>query len=114
MNAVVLCVHQIDAAYWHEWNLFRLPGGNQLNLILNLLIIASVFYAYRHVLSGSPTWRRGHAYLAFLGLLTLSLHSLFFYMGHEEFLQPMSLALIAATALLSLAQIVLLRKTLPA
>lgn len=35
LNSTVLFTHQIDAAYWHEWNLFHLPGGNQLNLILN-------------------------------------------------------------------------------
>jgi uncharacterized protein DUF6713 len=33
LNSTVLLTHQIDAAYWHEWNLFLLPGGNQLNLI---------------------------------------------------------------------------------
>jgi hypothetical protein len=28
-NAVVLLTHQIDAAFWHEWVLFGLPGGIQ-------------------------------------------------------------------------------------
>ncbi|MCU6500248.1 hypothetical protein LPN04_20855 [Rugamonas sp. A1-17] len=40
LNAAVLATHQIDAAYWHEWELFRIPGGNQINLLLNLPIIA--------------------------------------------------------------------------
>ncbi len=38
-NATVLITHQIDAAYWHEWDLFRIPGWNQVNLILNIPII---------------------------------------------------------------------------
>ncbi len=50
----VLLTHQIDAAYWHEWNLFHLPGGNQLNLILNLPIIALALLAFLQVATRSP------------------------------------------------------------
>jgi hypothetical protein len=28
-NAAVLLVHQMDAAYWHEWVLFRMLGGSR-------------------------------------------------------------------------------------
>jgi hypothetical protein len=27
LNTVVLIIHEIDSAYWKEWELFRLPGG---------------------------------------------------------------------------------------
>jgi hypothetical protein len=33
-NATLLCVHEIDSAYWHEWSLFGIPGGIQLFLTL--------------------------------------------------------------------------------
>lgn len=49
LNATVLVVHQIDAAFWHEWELFHLPGGNQVNLLLNLPIIALVLFAQGQV-----------------------------------------------------------------
>jgi len=26
-NAVLLINHEIDSAYWKEWELFKLPGG---------------------------------------------------------------------------------------
>ena len=26
-NAVLLISHEIDSAYWKEWDLFKLPGG---------------------------------------------------------------------------------------
>ncbi len=29
LNVTVLLVHQIDAAYWHEWELFRIPGATR-------------------------------------------------------------------------------------
>lgn len=109
LNSTVLLTHQIDAAYWHEWNLFHLPGGNQLNLILNLPIIALLLLAFLQVATHSPRQRLCHQFLAGLGLLTVAIHSGFFLAGHKEFLQPMSLLLLAATLMLSMAQL----KTLP-
>ena len=31
VNSVLLIVHEIDSAYWEEWNLFRLPGGGEMS-----------------------------------------------------------------------------------
>ena len=108
LNSTVLFTHQIDAAYWHEWNLFHLPGGNQLNLILNLPIIALVLLAFLQVATHSPHQRLSHQFLAGLGLLTVAIHSGFFLTGHPEFQQPMSLLLLAATLILSVVQLVAL------
>ncbi|MBT9513662.1 MAG: hypothetical protein IV104_15090 [Acidovorax sp.] len=109
-NATVLVTHQIDAAYWHEWELFHIPGGNQVNLLLNLPIIALVLYAQAQVARGE-----GPAALAFyklmpcLGALTVAIHGLFFALGHEAFAQPVSLGLLAGTAVLSCMQLTALR-----
>jgi Ca2+/Na+ antiporter len=105
LNSTVLFTHQIDAAYWHEWNLFHLPGGNQLNLILNLPIIALVLLAFLQVATRSPHQRLCHQFLASLGLLTIAIHSSFLLAGHPEFLQPVSLLLLAATLILSIVQL---------
>lgn len=32
---LALIVHQIDAAYWHEWEMFAVPGGTQGFLVFN-------------------------------------------------------------------------------
>ncbi len=29
-NILMLIVHEIDSAYWEEWKLFRLPGGESV------------------------------------------------------------------------------------
>ena len=34
-NALTLIVHEIDSAYWKEWDLFRLPGGEAGFLLLH-------------------------------------------------------------------------------
>jgi len=43
-NAVVLINHEIDSAYWKEWELFRLPGGITGILILHFPLLLFVLY----------------------------------------------------------------------
>jgi len=109
INATVLITHQIDAAYWHEWELFHLPGGNQLNLLLNLPIIALVLYAQGRVAINKKASVFYYKLIAFLGFLTVVIHCAFVIAGNEAFMQPMSIALLIATSLLSGTQLLLLR-----
>ena len=109
LNAAALITHQIDAAYWHEWELFRIPGGNQINLLLNLPIIALVLYAHGQVRANAGHAVRCYQLMMFLGLLTVAIHSAFFAFGAQAFVQPMSIALLAATFALSITQLLLLR-----
>ena len=48
-NAVLLVVHEIDSAYWHEWSLLGLPGGIQFFLVLHLPLLAIVLWGFRQV-----------------------------------------------------------------
>lgn len=108
-NATVLLVHQIDAAYWHEWDLFGIPGGNQVNLALNLPIVALVLYAVARATTATVAGQRWALLIAGLGYLTAAIHLGFFMAGHEQFRQPMSIALLAATTVLSTLQLTLTR-----
>ena len=109
LNATVLITHQIDAAYWHEWEMFHIPGGNQVNLLLNLPIIALVLYTQAQVSAATPKSHACYLLIAGLGYLTVLIHTGFFLAGSEEFLQPMSIALLLATTVLSTAQLLALR-----
>jgi hypothetical protein len=107
-NAVVLLVHQMDAAYWQEWQLFHLPGGLSLFLALNVPIVLLVLAGY-----GAVVARRSSAVayswgLAAAGLFAVAFHAAYLLAGHTAFRAPASLALLADTALLSGAQAVLL------
>lgn len=108
-NATVLITHQIDAAYWHEWDLFRIPGGNQVNLILNIPIIALVLYSHARVVRNIKTGLYFYRLLSILGFLTIAIHSFFFLVGSDYFAQPMSIALLVATFILSTWQLFALR-----
>ncbi len=37
LNLAFVLIHQVDGAYWREWEMFRLPGGIQLNNFINVL-----------------------------------------------------------------------------
>lgn len=110
VNATVLLTHQMDAAYWREWDLFGLPGGVQLYLVLNLPIVALILYGARALALG----RGAGVIISWLvvasGFIAVGLHAYFLLRGHEEFRLPVSLGLLAATSVLSVAQaLVLLR-----
>ena len=104
LNATVLLTHQIDAAYWHEWEMFRIPGGNQVNLLLNLPIVAFVLWVQAQVAAESRRARTLYLCVAALGGLTVVIHGGFMAMGHAAFVQPTSIGLLVATLLLSLGQ----------
>ncbi|HAT33737.1 MAG TPA: hypothetical protein DCW29_23710 [Janthinobacterium sp.] len=108
-NATVLITHQIDAAYWHEWELFFIPGGNQVNLLLNIPIIALVLYAHSRFIASASTGLAFYKLLAGLGFLTVGIHAFFFARGGESFNQAMSLALLVATFVFSSWQLLALR-----
>jgi hypothetical protein len=108
-NATILITHQIDAAYWHEWELFFIPGGNQVNLLLNVPIIGLVMYSQSRFIANMHTGVFFYKLLAALGFLTVGIHSFFFLRGSESFMQPMSIALLLATFTLSSWQLVALR-----
>lgn len=108
-NATVLVTHQIDAAYWHEWELFFIPGGNQVNLLLNIPIIALVMYSHSRVVSNIHTGLAFYKLLAALGFLTVGIHAFFFLCGSESFNQPVSVALLVAAFVLSVWQLIALR-----
>ena len=110
-NATVLITHQIDAAFWHEWELFRIPGDNQVNLLLNIPIIALVLYAHSRVVANLHTGVFFYKLLAALGFLTCAIHSGFLLVGSESFVQPMSIALLVATFILSAWQLLALQSS---
>lgn len=69
-NASVLITHQINAVYWHEWELLLIPGGNQVNGLLNIPIIGWSMYTHSLVVTNMKTDMPLYKLLAWLGLLT--------------------------------------------
>ena len=89
-----LILHQIDAAYWKEWEMFHLPGGVQGFLVFNLAAIALVLAGYRHVLLATARAPLYACVCAALGVGTFLVHAGFALAGLEQFHLPLSMAII--------------------
>jgi len=91
----LLIVHQIDAAYWQEWTMFNLPGGIQVYLLFNIIIIPIILLGFKNVILKKSS-AIGFSYLcASLGLITFIIHSVFLILEYHQFTLPLSLLIIA-------------------
>ena len=104
-NVTVLIAHEIDSAYWHEWQLFHLPGGIQLFLFLHLLLLSLVLYGYREVCRRGRRAKLASLGLAGVGIFAALLHGAFMLAGDTAFALPMSQFLLLATFVVSLYQL---------
>lgn len=109
-NASVLLTHQIDAAYWHEWELFGLPGGAPLFVATNVPIVFLVVWGAWTLALGRRAGIVMSWVLASSGAIAVLLHALFLLRGQAPFRAPVSIALLAATLVISGAQAIALTR----
>ncbi|KAA9001498.1 hypothetical protein FJU31_05925 [Stenotrophomonas cyclobalanopsidis] len=91
-----LILHQIDAAFWHEWDMFRVPGGVQGFLVFNLVAVGGLLHGYRQVALAKRSARTYAIICGITGMATAGIHVLFAAAGREEFHLPLSIAALAA------------------
>jgi hypothetical protein len=104
LNAVVLINHEIDSAYWKEWDLFRLPGGITGFLLLHFPLLLFVLYGLVLVRQGSGAGLVFSMILALAGIFAFGIHMWFIRQGRKEFTTPMSRTILVATLVLSVVQ----------
>ncbi len=107
LTLTLLVTHQIDAAYWHEWEMFLLPGGIQFFDLFNLGIIPILLIGYKAVILRTS---RGYYYswlLAGLGILTALIHSGFYLHGYRQFTLLVSALIIVLCAVSGIIQMIL-------
>ena len=105
INSVLLINHEIDSAYWKEWNLFGLPGGITGFLLIHFPMIFLVLYGLVLVFQHSFAGLIFSLVLALAGIATFTIHISFIKKGRNEFRTPLSLFILTATLVVSLVQI---------
>jgi len=105
INAVLLINHEIDSAYWKEWNLFKVPGEITGFLIVHFPLLFLVLYGLIKVYQQSFTGLIFSIFLGISGLFAFSAHMYFIKKGHDEFKIPISLFILIFTLILSLIQL---------
>lgn len=103
-NFALLFTHEIDSAFWREWELFGVPGGIQSFLLLNFLLLLLALYGFKQLLGGAKSGHGFSLLLAGAGVFAFSVHSCFILRGHKEFTLPASSILLMFILITSLLQ----------
>ena len=104
VNAVLLITHEIDSAYWKEWELFKLPGGSTGFVLLHLPLVFLILWGLVLVFQRSLAGLALSLILSLGGIFAFTIHTMFIKKGRNEFNVPVSLFLLMATLLVSLVQ----------
>jgi hypothetical protein len=110
----LLFTHEIDSAFWKEWELFGIPGGIQGFLVLNFLLLVIALYGFKQVVLGAKSAFAFSLLLSAAGVFAFCIHTYFILTGHPEFTLPVSLAILVLILVVSLAQAVVAFKELRA
>lgn len=105
-NAVLLIDHEIDSAYWKEWDLFGLKGGVVGFLLLHLPLLGAILYGLVLIEQQALAGLILSLLLCLGGLFAFSIHTYFLRRGRSEFKTPISQLLLVATLLVSAVQVV--------
>ena len=106
VNAVVLICHEIDSAYWREWEMFNLPGGAGFYVFLHFPLVFVVLYGLVLVREGATAGLVISLLLAASGIFAFVIHMVFIARGNHQFKTAMSLFILLATLFASLGQAV--------
>lgn len=104
INSILLLNHEIDSAYWKEWELFKLPGGINGFLIIHFPLLFFVLYGLVLVRQGSIAGLICSLVLSGGGLFAFGIHSFFIKKGHRQFTTPLSRLILTATMITSILQ----------
>ena len=104
-NAVLLINHELDSAYWREWDMMGLPGGIGFFLLLHLPLFGLVLWGLVLLARGQTTGLYYSAAVGLVGLVACAVHGAFLLRGRPEFKTFPSLALLAAVLVVSTVQL---------
>jgi hypothetical protein len=104
-NLALLATHQADAAYWHEWDVFGVPGGLPFFLLFNVAAVALLGTGLVRVAEGAPSGRGFAILCGGVGLFTCALHAVFLWIDRTAFWTAESLGVLLGVWLTSIAQL---------
>ncbi len=106
-NAVLLINHEIDSAYWKEWELIGLGGGITLFLVLHFPMIALVLYGLVEMHQRTFAGLVVSLVMSAIGIIAFSLHVYFLARGREQFRKAISIIILTLTLAVSAFQMVI-------
>ena len=110
INLALLATHQADAAYQHEWLLFQVPGGIHSFLAFNLVAVFLLALGLIHVANRTRFENLSVYGISGVGVFTFLIHILFIGLGHLEFRDPLSFAILILILIVSIVQPLVARR----
>jgi len=104
-NSVLLINHEIDSAFWKEWELFKLPGGITGFLVIHFPLLFFVLYGLILISEHSFIGLIFSVLLSFGGIFAFTIHTYFIKKGRNEFKKPVSQFILFATLIVSVVQL---------
>ena len=105
INATLLINHEIDSAYWKEWELFKLPGGITGFLLIHFVLLFVILYGLVLVARHSMAGLIVSVILCLGGIFAFSIHTYFLKKGRSEFDSPISKFILVAMLIVSVVQL---------
>ncbi len=99
LELALLFAHEVDAAYWREWELFGLGGDIQPFALAHIPLLLGGLWGYGALAEGRRGGRAASALVGAAGILAAAIHGFFLIRGHPSFRVPGSLAILAGGAL---------------
>ncbi|MBI4774503.1 MAG: hypothetical protein HY788_10045 [Deltaproteobacteria bacterium] len=106
INAVLLINHEIDSAYWKEWELFGLPGGEAGFLLMHFPLLLFILYGLVLVSRASVAGLVFSLILSFGGLFAFGIHTHFLVKERPEFDTAISKLILLSILNVSIVQLV--------
>jgi hypothetical protein len=103
-NAVLLINHEIDSAYWKEWEMFRFPGEITGFLLLHFPLLFFILYGLVLLVRQSAAGLVFSFILCVGGMFAFVIHTIFLRQGGTEFDKPISKVILVLTLFVSIIQ----------
>jgi hypothetical protein len=104
LNAAIIITHEIDSAYWKEWELFGMPGGPGFFVLIHVPLVSAILFGLVELSKGSETGIIISLLLSLVGIGGFIIHSYFLRKGRKEFSTPASLAILFGMLVFSVVQ----------
>ncbi|MFB0564311.1 MAG: DUF6713 family protein [Candidatus Aminicenantaceae bacterium] len=106
LNSVLLINHEIDSAYWKEWELFKIPGKITGFLLIHFPLLFFVLYGLVLVSKNLLSGLIFSLILCFGGIFAFVIHTYFLRKGQKEFNKPISKLILVLTLIVSIVQLI--------
>ncbi len=96
LNSVLLILHEMDSAFWREWEMFHLPGKIGFFLAIHVPILAVLMLGLVFLALGASAGLWISLAGAAGGLAAFGIHSAFLKKGRPEFATKPSRVILCA------------------